>query len=260
MFETINYEVKGNVAVIQFNRLATFHAFIEQMNREITDALKSAGKDSNVRCVVITGSGKAFCAGQDLGEVLDLKEDMDFGKFLRERYNPMILQIQKTEKPVIAAVNGVAAGAGMSLALACDWRLASEKASFVYAFVHFGLVPDSGGCYFLPRIVGLGKAMELAFTGARISAEEGKAIGLVNQVFPEENFLDEVMAYAEKLASLPTRGIGLIKRTMYQGLNISLEETLEYEAFSQEIAGNTQDHEEGVQAFVEKRKPHFTGQ
>lgn len=260
MFETINYEVKGNVAVIQFNRPSTFHAFIEQMNREITDALKSAGKNTNVRCVVITGLGKAFCAGQDLGEVMDLKEEMDFGKFLRERYNPMVLQIQKTEKPVIAAVNGVAAGAGMSLALACDLRLASEKASFVNAFVNIGLVPDSGGCYFLPRIVGLGKAMELAFTGARLSADEGKEIGLVNQVFPEESFLDEVMAYAEKLASLPTKGIGLIKRTMYQGLTMNLEETLEYEAFSQEIAGNTQDYREGVQAFVEKRKPHFTGQ
>jgi 2-(1,2-epoxy-1,2-dihydrophenyl)acetyl-CoA isomerase len=260
MYETIHYEIDGNVAVIQLNRPASFHSFIEQMNKEITHALKRAGKDENVRCVVLTGSGKAFCAGQDLKEVLELKDEMDYGKFLRERYNPMILQIQQLEKPVIAAVNGVAAGAGMSMALACDLRLASDKASFVNAFVNIGLVPDSGGCYFLPRIVGIGKALEIAFTGARISAQEAKDIGLVNQVFPDENFFDEVMAYAKKLASLPTRGIGLIKRTMYQGLNMTLEETLEYEAFSQEIAGNTRDHKEGVNAFVEKRQPHFTGQ
>lgn len=148
----------------------------------------------------------------------------------------------------------------MSLALACDLRLASDKATFVNAFVNIGLVPDSGGCYFLPRIVGLGKALELAFTGAKVGAEEAHRIGLVNQIFPQESFFEEVMAYASKLASLPTRSMGLIKRAMFQSLEMNLEETLEYEALSQEIAGDTKDHQEGVQAFLEKRTPHFTGQ
>lgn len=258
MFETIHYEITNQVAVIQLNRPAAFHAFTEQMNKEITSALKKAGKDPLVRCVVITGSGKAFCAGQDLKEVTE--GEVDYGAFLRERYNPMILQLQRIEKPVIAAVNGVAAGAGMSLALACDLRLASDKATFVNAFVNIGLVPDSGGCYFLPRIVGLGKALELAFTGAKVGAEEAHRIGLVNQIFPQESFFEEVMAYASKLASLPTRSMGLIKRAMFQSLEMNLEETLEYEALSQEIAGDTKDHQEGVQAFLEKRTPHFTGQ
>lgn len=257
MFETITYELTNQVAVIQLNRPAAFHAFTEQMNKEITVALKKAGKDPLVRCIVITGSGKAFCAGQDLKEVTE--GEVDFGAFLRDRYNPMILQLQKIEKPIIAAVNGVAAGAGMSLALACDLRLASDKATFVNAFVNIGLVPDSGGCYFLPRIVGLGKALELAFTGEKVGAEEALGIGLVNQVYPQDRFDSEVMAYASKLAALPTRGIGLIKRAMYKAVEMDLEETLEYEAFSQEIAGNTVDHHEGVQAFLEKRKPHFSG-
>lgn len=147
----------------------------------------------------------------------------------------------------------------MSLALACDIRLASERAAFVNAFVNIGLVPDSGGCYFLPRIVGIGKALELAATGDKVTAEEAYRIGLVSQVYPTETFEAEVMQYACRLAKLPTKAIGLIKRTMYKGLHMSLEETLEYEAFAQEIAGSTEDHKEGVAAFFEKRVPIFKG-
>ncbi|ELK41976.1 enoyl-CoA hydratase-related protein [Brevibacillus agri] len=257
MYETILYEVAEGVAVMTLNRPDKFNAFTEVMHKEIVAALKEAQKDDAVRCILLTGAGRAFNAGQDLGEVSG--EDIDFGGFLRKRYNPMILQLQKTEKPIVAAVNGVAAGAGMSLALACDIRLASEKASFVNAFVSIGLVPDSGGCYFLPRIVGIGKALELAMTGEKVSAEEALRIGLVNKVYPAERFMEEAVAYARKLAALPTRGIGLIKRTMYKGLEMGLEETLDYEAYAQEVAGSTADHKEGVAAFMEKRAPRFTG-
>ncbi|WP_232698875.1 enoyl-CoA hydratase-related protein [Brevibacillus daliensis] len=258
MYETIQYEVMDGVAVIRMNRPEKFNAFTEQMHKEIISAFKQANKDHNIRSIMLTGAGRAFNAGQDLSDVKG--ETIDYGGFLRDRYNPMIMQIQQTEKPIIAAVNGVAAGAGMSIALACDIRVASQKASFVNAFVGIGLVPDSGGCYFLPRIVGMGKALELAMTGEKVSAEEAYRIGLVSKVFAPETFEEEAFAYASKLATLPTKAIGLIKRTMYKGMNMNLSETLEYEAFAQEAAGNTRDHKEGIQAFLEKRTPDFTGQ
>jgi 2-(1,2-epoxy-1,2-dihydrophenyl)acetyl-CoA isomerase len=257
MYETIRVEMVNAVCKITLDRPDKFNAFTEMMHKELLDAVKRAGKDAEVRCVVLTGAGKAFNAGQDLGEIQGTV--VDFAEMLRKRYNPIILALQKLEKPVIAAVNGVAAGAGMSLALACDLRLVSEKASFVNAFVHIGLVPDSGGCYYLPRIVGMGKAMELAMLGDKVTASEALRIGLANQVFPVETFEAEVMAYADRLAKLPTRGIGLIKRAMYKGLSMNLEETLEYEAYTQEIAGSTEDYAEGVCAFLEKRSPVFTG-
>ncbi|RXT08799.1 enoyl-CoA hydratase-related protein [Ammoniphilus sp. CFH 90114] len=257
MYETILFDRVGGVAKITMNRPDKFNSFTEQMHKELMDALKKSEKDAEIRCIVLTGAGKAFNAGQDLGEVQGGK--VDFGAFLRNRYNPLITQLQKIEKPIIAAVNGVAAGAGMSLALACDIRLVSEKASFADVFVNIGLVPDSGGCYFLPRIVGMGKALELAMTGDKVTAEEAYRIGLANKVVALESFDQEVMEYANRLANLPTKGMGLIKRTMYKGLTMGLEETLEYEAYAQEIAGATHDHQEGVQAFFEKRPPVFKG-
>lgn len=257
MYETILSENLDGVLRITLNRPAQLNAFTEQMHKELLAALKEAERNSEVRAVVLTGAGKAFNAGQDLAEIVG--QTIDFGEFLRKRYNPLILQLQKLEKPVIAAVNGVAAGAGMSLALACDVRLASEKASFANVFVNIGLVPDSGGCYFLPRVVGIGKALELAVTGDKLSADEAYRIGLVSQVYPAETFADDVLKYATRLANLPTKAIGLIKRTMYKGLQMSLVETLEYEAYAQEIAGDTEDHREGVTAFFEKRPPVFKG-
>ncbi|MGE5703324.1 MAG: enoyl-CoA hydratase-related protein [Clostridia bacterium] len=258
MYETILYEVADGVAIVTMNRPDKFNAFTELMHKEIIAALKQAQKDQAVRCILFTGAGRAFNAGQDLADVQG--DNVDFGGMLRNRYNPMIRQFQQTEKPIVAAVNGVAAGAGMSVALACDLRVMSDKASFVNAFVNIGLVPDSGGCYYLPRIVGLGKALELAMLGEKVSAEEAYRIGLVNKVFPADGFAEEALAYARKLAALPTKGIGLIKRTMYKGMQMNLEETLEYEAYSQEIAGSTRDYKEGVAAFMEKRAPVFTGE
>ena len=209
MFETIKYEVKNGVAWLTLNRPDKLNAFTEQMNTEIGQALRDAAKSLEVRCLVITGEGRAFCSGEDLG---GLGDETNHGEILRNRYNPMVKQLAALEKPVIAAINGVAAGAGVSLALACDFRLASEKASLVEAFIHIGLIPDSGNLYYLPRLIGQAKALELAILGEKISAAEAKSIGLVTKVVPVDNWIDEVTAFAERLAKMPTKAIGLIKR------------------------------------------------
>jgi len=255
--EAILYEVTDHIAKITMNRPDRLNSFTKAMHEAFREVLKRASKDSTVRTIVITGAGKAFNAGQDLSEVMG--QDVDYGEILRKRYNPLIEQLQSIEKPVIAAVNGVAAGAGMSLALACDIRLVSEKATFHNAFIHIGLIPDSGGCYFLPRIVGLGKALELAMTGGRLTAEEAHRYGLANHIYPDETFAQDVMDYAARLAKLPTKGIGLIKRTMLKGLKLNRSQALAYEAYMQVIASQTEDHREGLQAFLEKRSPHFRG-
>ncbi len=256
MFETIKFDVNDQVAWLMLNRPDKLNAFTEQMNKEITEALKNAARDPEIRCIVITGEGRAFCAGEDLGGI---GEETNHGEILRKRYNPMVKQLAEIEKPVIAAVNGVAAGAGMSLALACDFRLASEKASFVEAFIHIGLIPDSGNLYYLPRLVGQAKALELAILGEKISAEEAKNIGLVTKVITEEDWQTEVTAFAKKLAQMPTKAIGLIKRYLNEGWKLTLDEMLEKEANGQRVAGLTNDHKEGVAAFLGKRRPVFTG-
>ena len=215
-----------------------------------------------MRVLVITGEGKAFGSGQDLG---DLKKKYvpghvpELGADLRRRYNPIIKRIYEMEKPVIAAVNGVAAGAGCSLALACDLRIASQEAVFIEVFINVGLIPDSGSTFMLPRLVGLGKAMELCLTGQRVEADEAERIGLVNRVVAPEVLRDEVDALARKLVALPARGLALTKRLLHQSLNNDLLEQLEAEAYGQETAGKTDDHTEGVIAFIEKRKPLFKG-
>ncbi|MBY6052693.1 enoyl-CoA hydratase-related protein [Cytobacillus firmus] len=256
MFETVKYEVGNGVAWITLNRPDKLNAFTEQLNKEVQHSVKQASRDKEVRCLVITGEGRAFCSGQDLQGV---NEDMDHGEVLRQFYNPMVMEIHRCEKPIIAAVNGVAAGAGMSLALACDFRLLSEKASFLEAFIHVGLMPDAGNLYFLPKLIGHAKAMELAVLGEKINAEEAKELGLATKVIPMEQWQAEITAFAERLASMPTAAIAVIKKNLKASWDSTLEESLERDAQGQRIAGLTLDHKEGVAAFMQKRKPVFQG-
>ncbi|MBE1555309.1 enoyl-CoA hydratase-related protein [Sporosarcina limicola] len=256
MFETITYDIKDGVAWLTLNRPDKLNAFIAQMNREIKDAIRSAAQDDDVRCVVITGEGRAFCSGQDLSEVT---EEMDHGQVLRDHYGPMIMQIRQCEKPIIAAINGVAAGAGFSLALACDFRLISERASLMNAFIHVGLIPDSGNLYYLSKLVGLAKAAELAILGEKVTAEQAVELGLALRAIEEDNWTKEVTAFSARLASMPTKAIGLIKRSLKDATNLSFEDYLEKEAQGQRIAGLTEDHREGVNAFMQKRKSEFRG-
>jgi 2-(1,2-epoxy-1,2-dihydrophenyl)acetyl-CoA isomerase len=256
-YETIIFEKQNGVATITLNRPQSLNAFIPQMNQEVLQALKDAERDHQARCVMITGAGRAFCAGQDLkGRTPEQKGSL--GASLREKYNPLIRQIRQMEKIVIAAVNGVAAGAGCNFALACDLRVASEEAKFIQSFVRVGLAPDSGGSFILPRLVGLSKAMELLLLGDTVDAKEAQRIGLVARVFPAAEFATSARSVAEQVARAP-RGIGLIKRAVNRANLASLEQDLEYEAQLQEIAGRSADYDEGVKAFLEKRVPVFTG-
>ncbi|KGX90195.1 enoyl-CoA hydratase-related protein [Pontibacillus marinus] len=256
MYETILYNVDQGVATITLNRPDSLNAFTKQLNDDVRKAVKQASGDSDVRCIVITGAGRAFCSGQDLK---DVGESADFGEVLRNNYHPMVREIERCEKPVIAAVNGVAAGAGFSLALACDFRIASEKSSFIQAFIHIGLVPDAANLYYLPKLIGEAKTMELAVLGDKISAETAQQYGLLTKLVSSDNWEDEVNAFAGRLAAMPTKAIGLIKRSIKASWNITFDEYLEKEAYGQRIAGLTDDFEEGVQAFIDKRKPAFQG-
>jgi len=256
-YETIIYEKSNGLATITLNRPQSLNAFVPQMNQEVLEALKDGERDKDVRCVMVTGAGRAFCAGQDLkGRTPGQKGSL--GASLREKYNPMIRQVRRMDKIVIAAVNGVAAGAGCNLALACDLRVASEEAKFIQSFVRVGLAPDSGGSVILPRLVGLSKAMELLLLGDTVDAQEAQRIGLVARVFPAADFSGSAKEIGARVAKAP-RGIGLIKRALNHANLPNLEADLEYEAHMQEIAGRTSDYDEGVRAFLEKRAPVFTG-
>lgn len=259
MPETIAVVQDEGVMTITLNRPDVLNAFNETMLRELHDALRRGARDAAVRCVVLTGAGRGFCSGQDLRNRASTGT-FSFGVSLRSGYNPVILQIRTMEKPVIAAVNGVAAGAGCSLALAADLRIASDRASFIEVFARVGLVPDSGSTYLLPRLVGLGKAFELAYTADPVEAPEALRLGLVNRVVPHDDLVPQAAALARRLAGGPTRGYGLTKRALNFGLHATLEQSLAYEAYLQEIAGRTADFREGVAAFLEKRQARFTGE
>jgi 2-(1,2-epoxy-1,2-dihydrophenyl)acetyl-CoA isomerase len=256
-YETIIYEKEGGLAIITLNRPQSLNAFVPQMNQEVLDALKDGERDKAIRCLMITGAGRAFCAGQDLKDRTP-EQKGSLGASLREKYNPMVRQIRQMEKIVIAAVNGVAAGAGCNLALACDLRIASQEAKFIQSFVRVGLAPDSGGSFILPRLVGLSKAMELLLLGDAVDAQEAQRIGLVARVFPAAEFAGCSKEIGELVAKAP-RGVALIKRAINHANLPNLESDLEYEAYLQEIAGRSSDYDEGVRAFLEKRAPAFTG-
>ena len=259
--ETVLLRKENGVAYVTINRPNSRNACDLPTLKKMQALLKTADADPSVRCIVITGAGdRAFCAGADLKSLKDRSnlQRLSLGEDLREGFNPIISKIRTTEKPVIAMVNGVAAGAGMGIAFACDIRIAGEKARFVEAFAKVGLVPDSGASFFMPRLLGLSKAMELAFTGDGIDANEALRLGAVTKVVPDNRLVEETRIFAEKLAKGP-KGLGLSKRAVNRALCLDLEETLEYESRMQDIAGSTEDYLEGVRAFTENRSPQFKG-
>lgn len=260
MYNTLLFEVKNKMATITLNRPEVYNAFNDEMSFELQDALKRASKEKSARAVVLTGSGeKAFCSGQDL-KAQRGNEVKSLGDSVRKRYNPVIRAIRGMPKPVICRLNGVAAGAGASLALACDIIIAAENASLVEVFVNIGLVPDSGSSFFLARALSYQKAFELATTGNKISAREAEQLGLVNKVVDIRTLDAAVQSAADFYANAPTKAIGLIKKMLQKGTVETLDTMLDYEAYCQQIAGNTEDFKEGVQAFFEKRKAESRGE
>lgn len=257
-YETILFDLKDGIASLTLNRPDVFNAFNEQLSADVNDALKKVAKDKSVRVLVISGTGKAFCSGQDLKAIAG-SSNRSLSDSLYKRYNPMIKAIRGLNVPVICKLNGVAAGAGCSLALACDLIIASENASLIEVFVNVGLVLDSGSSYFLPRLVGSARAFELATLGGKVTASQAYDWGMVNKVVKAEELDAEVAALAERYAVAPTKAIGLMKKMLNKSITSDLDTMLEYEAYCQEIAGRSSDYKEGVAAFNEKRKPAFTG-
>ncbi|MDB4340210.1 enoyl-CoA hydratase-related protein [Crocinitomicaceae bacterium] len=250
--------LNNGVFKITLNRPEVYNSFNQAMAFSLQKELDYCAQNDEIRTILITGSGKAFCAGQDLSEATD-PNGPELESIVRDHYNPIILKIRSLEKPVIAAVNGVAAGAGANIALACDLTIAQENASFIQAFSKIGLIPDSGGTYFLPRIIGVQKALALMFTGDKISAKEAEELNMIYKCIPEEDFEDFTLKIAEKMALMPTRAFGLTKKAVNQSLDNTLEQQLNLEEKLQTEAGKTEDFQEGVQAFLEKRKAKFKG-
>jgi 2-(1,2-epoxy-1,2-dihydrophenyl)acetyl-CoA isomerase len=258
-FGSLRYDVADAVATIVLDRPEALNSLTVPLKEELLAAFREAGRDGAVRAVILTGAGRAFCAGQDLRERLE-PDAAPLPVEIRERYNPLIRAMRRLEKPIVGAINGVAAGAGASLAFACDVRIAAEGASFVLAFGRVGLIPDSGLTWLLPRLVGLARAFELALLNEPLSATDAERLGLVSTVVPADRLVDEARGLAVRLAAGAPRAIGLTKRALNRSLETDLESALEYEAFLQGIAGRTADHAEGLRAFLEKRPPRFTGE
>lgn len=256
----ITYKVKNCVAHITFNREKALNSFNRNMALDFQKALKKSAKNPEVRAVLITGNGKAFSAGQDLKEVIDKDRNPGFKKILEEGYNLIIQLIRTLKKPIVAAVNGVAAGAGANIALACDIVLASEEAVFIQAFSKIGLIPDSGGTYFLPRLIGFQKASALMMLGDKISAKEAERLGMIYQYYPVHEFEQKSIDQAEQLAQMPTKALGQTKVLLNRTYQHTLKEQLALEAKNQIEAAESYDYNEGIQAFIEKRKSKFKGE
>ncbi len=258
MNNTVFFEIQNRIAFITLNRPEVFNSFNRTMALALQEIIKDLNDNDDVRVITITGAGKAFSAGQDLAEAVE-KDGPSFETILMEHYNPIIRLLRSSRKPIIAAVNGVAAGAGANIALACDIVVASKKASFIQAFSKIGLIPDSGGTYFLPRLVGIQKALAIMMTGDKISAVEAEQMGLIYKVFEEEDFKNEVERFVLQIAEMPTKALGYIKLLINESLNNNLEQQLSLEVEYQKKAGLTYDFQEGVNAFLEKRKAIFKG-
>lgn len=256
--EHILFSVENAVGRITFNRPQVFNSMHHPMRQEILKALSVCGEDSGIRAVLITGSGKAFCAGEDLQEVVD-PNGPSLTEIIATGYNPIVLKIRNLEKPVVAAVNGVAAGAGANIALACDIAVAAAAASFTQAFSKIGLIPDSGGTWTLPRLVGMQRAAALMMLSDKISASEAAAMGMIWKVFPDETFAEDSLQLAETLAQMPTKGLAYTKQALNRTFSNDFHEQLDWEDKLQTAAGQTRDYREGVAAFLEKRKPVFEG-
>ncbi|MFN8309988.1 MAG: enoyl-CoA hydratase-related protein [Chitinophagales bacterium] len=259
MYTSLLYELNGAVCTITLNRPDVYNAFNETLSAEFIDALKKASKDDAVRVVVITGAGKAFCSGQDLQDVKKSEGKRSLGESVQRRYNPMILGVRELWKPVICRLNGVAAGAGASLAMACDIIVASESASMVQAFANIGLVLDSGSSFFLPNLIGYHKAFEICTLGSKVTAKEAFDLGIINKLVSAEELDAAVKVFADRYAAAAPKSMQIIKKMLNKGMTANLREMLTYEMYGQEIAGSTEDYKEGVNAFIEKRKAEFKG-
>lgn len=255
---SILFEIKDSIAFITLNRPEKYNAFNREMALLFHEKLDEC-TSKEVRCVLIAGAGKAFCAGQDLEEVSQ-QNGPKIEHIVGEHYNPVITRIRKLQKPVVAAVNGVAAGAGANIALCCDVVVAAKSSSFIQAFSKIGLIPDSGGTFFLPRLIGWQKAAALMMMGDKIPADEAERIGMIYKVFPDDGFAAEAQKIAATLAAMPTKGLAYTKQLLNNSFENNYLDQLEDEENFQQLAGSTKDYKEGVQAFLEKRKPNFTGE
>lgn len=257
-YQFLKVRLVGKVLEIRLNRPDVLNSFVMPMAVEMQQALDLAADDENIRAVLLTGEGRGFCAGQDLAEAI-ADGGPKISEIVRKTYNPIITRIREIKKPVICAVNGVAAGAGANIAFVCDITVAAESASFVQAFSKIGLIPDSGGTFFLPRLIGMQKATALMMMADKLPALEAEKLGLVYKVFSDADLYDEALKIATTLSDMPTIGLGLTKQAINSGINNNLQQQLELEAILQEEAANSLDHKEGVSAFLEKRKPVFKG-
>jgi len=260
-FTTIEFVIEDALARLTLNRPDKLNSFNAQMHEEVREAMKTVQRDDSIRCLLISGNGRGFCAGQDLSDrnVAPDAESPDLGESLEQKYNPLIRSLVKLEKPVICAVNGVAAGAGANIALACDIVIAAESAKFIQSFCNIGLVPDSGGTWTLPRLAGRARALGMALLGERISARQAEEWGLIWKCVADEELASTAEQMARHLATQPTRGLGLIKRAMLASSDNSLDDQLDLERDLQRLAGRSEDYREGVSAFMNKREPEFKG-